>query len=156
MIKIVKAEENHIKDICQLWLEFMNFTREIVPVFALREGALPVFEREYLRPAMAAENSLVLVALDGERVVGYSYSLFVEPAKIEKREKQGYIHDMFVTADYRRRGIGKKMYDEILKWFRSEAINRVELEVLPENKVAGSFWGKHGYTEFKRTLYREI
>ena len=156
MIKIVKAEESHIPDICKLWLEFMQYSADIDPIFETRDGAIPVFGKEYLCPAMKSDNSLVLVALDGEKVVGYSYSLISELSRLEKRKQYGCVHDLFITADYRRQGIGEKMYAEILKWFYANDIDRVELQVMAQNKVACSFWKKHGYRDFQNTLCREL
>jgi ribosomal protein S18 acetylase RimI-like enzyme len=156
MIEIIRAEERHIHDICKLWLEFMRYSEDIDLIFALRDGTLPVFEEKYLRPAMKSENSLVLVALDGERVIGYSYSLIIDPSDLMERKKYGNIHDVFITAGYRRRGIGEKMYNKILKWFHSQEIDRVELQVIAKNEAAVSFWRKHGYMDFQNTLYQQI
>jgi ribosomal protein S18 acetylase RimI-like enzyme len=156
MIKIVKAEERHIPDICKLWLEFMQFSQDIDPIFEPRDGALPVFEEKYLRPVMKSENNLVQVALDGRKVVGYSFSQIIDPSDLMKRKKYGYVHDVFITAGYRRRGIGEKMYEEILKWFHSQDIDRVELQVIARNEAACSFWKKHGFMDFQNTLYRQI
>jgi len=156
MIEIVRAEERHIHDICKLWLEFMRYSEDIDPIFAPHGGALLVFEEKYLRPAIKSENSLVLVALNGEKIVGYSYSLIIDPSDLMKRKKYGSVHDVFITADYRRRGIGEKMYEEILKWFHSQNIDCVELQVIVKNEAAVSFWRKHGYMDFQNTLYRQI
>jgi ribosomal protein S18 acetylase RimI-like enzyme len=156
MIKIVKAEERHIPDICKLWLEFMQFSQDIDPIFEPRDGELPVFEEKYMRPVMKSENNLVQVALDGRKVVGYSFSQIIDPSDLMKRKKYGYVHDVFITAGYRRRGIGEKMYEEILKWFHSQDIDRVELQVIAKNKAACSFWKKHGFMDFQNTLYRQI
>jgi len=156
MIEIVRAEERHISDIGKLWLEFMRFSQDIDPIFEPHDGAVPVFEEKYLLPAMKSENSLVLVVLDGEKVVAYSYSLIIDSSDLEKRKKYGYVHDVFVTAGYRRRGIGEKMYAEILKWFHSKDVDRVELQVIVKNQMAYSFWRKHGYLDFQNTLYRQI
>ncbi len=156
MIKIVKAEEHHIPDICILWLEFMRYSENIDPIFTPRDGALEVFEKKYLRPVMKDNNSLVLVALDGEKVVGYSYSLINDPSDLEKFRQVGVIHDFFITADYRRRGIGEKIYNEILKWFKSRDIDRIELQVIAKNEAACSFWRKHGYGDFEHTWYRQF
>lgn len=155
-MEIVRAREHHISDIAKLWLEFMRFSQDIDPIFEPQDGTTPVFINEYLRPAMEAENSLVLVALDEEKVVGYSYSLINEPSNLEKRGKYGNIHDVFISPAHRRKGIGEMMFGEIMKWFQSNGIDRVELDVITQNQVASSFWEKHGFTDFKRTLYRNI
>jgi len=156
MIEIIKAEEQHVSDISRLWLEFMRFHQDIDPIFTPRDGAVPGFEEEMVRRLMKSENGLVMVALDGERVVGYSLSEIHEPMKGFKLEEFGYVHHIAITADYRQKGIGENMFDEILKWFRSKGIDRVELEVTARNQVAYSFWKKHGFTDYAHTLYRQI
>jgi len=119
-----------------------------------RTEAIPVFIKEHLRPAMEAENSLVLVALDDEKVAGYSYSLIIGTSNLEDRAKYGCIHDLFITETHRRKGLGDKMVSEIVKWFRLNDIHRVELDILAQNQVASSFWKKQGFADFKHTLYR--
>lgn len=156
MIKIIKAEERHISDICKLWPELMHFHQDIDPIFTPRDGTVPDFEENQVRRLMKSENGLVLVAVDGGRSVGYSLSEIREPVKLLKRKEFGYVYDMAVTAGYRRRGIGEKMFIEILKWFRSRDIDRVELEVAAKNQVAYSFWKKRGFTDYRHTLYRQI
>jgi ribosomal protein S18 acetylase RimI-like enzyme len=155
MIEITKAEEDHIPAINKLWLEFMRFHQDIDPIFTPRRGAVAGFEREHLWPFMNSENGLVLVALDGGQVVGYSLSEIQETKGLEL-EKLGYIHEVAVTAGYRRRSIGQKMFQEILKWFGSRGIDRVELEVTARNQVSYSFWKKHGFMDYKHMLYRQI
>ena len=156
MIKIVRANEQHITELGNLWMEFMRYSQDINSVFTPQDGTIPIFIKEYLRPAMDAENSLVLVALDEGKVVGYSYSLISEPSNLEKRAKYGCVHDLFITVAHRRKGIGEKMLGETIEWFHSNDIHRVELDVIAQNQVASSFWEKHGFTEFKRTLFRHL
>ena len=156
MIEIVRASEHHISDIGKLWLEFMRFHQDIDPIFTLRDGVVPGFEENQVRRLMKSEDGLVLVALDRKQVVGYSLSEIKGPMKGYKLEKFGYVHDVAVTASYCRRGTGEKMLGEIMKWFRSKNINRVELSVVAKNQVAYSFWRKHGFTDYIHTFYRHI
>ena len=155
MIEIVRAEERHISDIGKLWLEFMRFHQDIDPIFTPRDGAVIGFEEYQVRPLMKSEDGLVLIALDRGRVVGYSLSE-MRSSKGLKLEKFGSVHHVAVTASYRRGGIGEKMLGEIMKWFQSKNIDRVELEVLARNQVAYSFWKKHGFTDYRHRLYRQI
>jgi len=156
MIEIVRAEERHVSDIDKLFLEFILFHQDIDPIFTPRDDAVPGFEEELVRRLMKSPDGLVLVALDGEQVIGYSLSEIEEPPKGLKRDKYGYVHNIAVTAGYRRRGVAEKMLGEIIKWFQSRNIERVELEITTKNQVASSFWGKQGFAEYMRKLYRRI
>jgi len=155
MIKIIKAEGHHIQDICNLWLEFMRYPDDSDPIFAVQDDSKAGFEKDYLRPAMESEKSLVQVAIDGDKMVGYSHAE-IQDVPNSKLPQIGYVQHLFVTEAYRRRGIGEKMYAEILKWFHSQDIKRVHLVVYVRNPVADAFWRKHGYMDFQKTLYRQI
>ena len=156
MIEIVKAQEKHVTAIGQLWCELMIFHQNIDPIFTPREGTIAGFEENQVRRLMKAEDGLVLVALDKGRVIGYSLSETRGPSPGYKREKYGNIDNTAVTAAYRRKGIGEKMVAEIMKWFRSKGINRMELSVAHGNPVGGPFWKKQGFKDYLHRLYLDI
>lgn len=155
MTKIINAEEKHIPDICNLWWEFICFHTDIEPLFAPLDNAAADFEKEFLRKEMKSEKSLVQIALDGERVIGYSIS-DLQDIPGSKIGRCGYINHLHVDKDYRRQGIGEKMYEEIIKWFHEKGIKVVELQLTAKNEVACSFWRKLGYKDLQHTWYREI
>ena len=156
MAEIVRAQERHIPDISQLWLEFMRVHQDIDPIFEPRENAVPGFEENEVHRLMKSADGLALVALDMGQVIGFSLSEIHGPMKGYKLDRFGIISNMAVTAHYRRKGIGEKMLYEIYEWFRSKNINRVELEVLVNNQPAYNFWNKQGFTDYRHRLYRKI
>jgi ribosomal protein S18 acetylase RimI-like enzyme len=156
MIQIVKAEERHIPDICKLWVEFLHYSEDFHPIFAIREGAEKDMEKEFLRPAMADKNKLVLMALDDGKAVAYSVSEIQGPHKLKRQITSAGIDHLFVTKNCRRQGIGEKMYAEILKWFKATGVDRVELHVIARNKAACSFWRKQGFGDFQYVWERDI
>jgi GNAT superfamily N-acetyltransferase len=156
MIEIVKAEEKHVADIGNLWWEFIKFHQDIEPVYELNEDAISGFEQNHLRPFMKSEDKLVMVTLEKGRVVGYSMSEIRRIFPGLKREIYGYIDEMAVTDTHRRKGIGQKMFNEIIKWFRGKGIKRVELGTAAQNLIGNSFWQKQGFTICAHTLYKEI
>ena len=156
MINIVKAEEKHVPAIGELWWEFMLVHQQADPIFTPREGAIPGFVDHHLRRFMKSEDGLVLVALDGNEVVGYSLAEIVAASPSFKREKYGEIDQLAVTASYRRKGIGKMMYTRIIKWFQSKNIDRVELQTTTKNPLANSFWQKHGFEIYQNNQFKKI
>jgi ribosomal protein S18 acetylase RimI-like enzyme len=156
MIKIVKAEEKHVADIGRLWWEFILFHQDIDPIWTPLEGSIPGFIENHLRRFMKSEDGLVLVAGDKGKVIGYSLAEIRRISPGLKREKYGYIDEMAVTANYQRRGIGEKMLAEIMRWFQSNDIKRVELGTTTQNVVGNSFWQKQGFTIYMHTLYKNV
>jgi ribosomal protein S18 acetylase RimI-like enzyme len=156
MVTITRASENHVASIGQLWLEFMWHHQQIDPIFEPRENSVPGFEEYEVRRLMNSSAGLVLVALDGNRVVGFSLSEIHEPMQGYKLDRFGIISTMAVTADYRHQHVGENMVQEIYQWFRAENIKRVEIEVLVGNQIGDSFWRKQGFTDHRYRLFRTI
>jgi ribosomal protein S18 acetylase RimI-like enzyme len=156
MIKIVKAEEKHVADIGRLWWEFILFHQDIDPIWTPLEGSIPGFIENHLRRFMKSEDGLVLVAGDKGKVIGYSLAEIRRISPGLKREKYGYIDEMAVTANYQRRGIGEKMLADIMRWFQSNDIKRVELGTTTQNVVGNSFWQKQGFMIYMNTLYKNV
>jgi GNAT superfamily N-acetyltransferase len=156
LIKIIEAEEKHIPDITRLWKEFIRFHIDIEPIWIPNEEAEDGQREEQMKPLMASDKGLVLAALDGDEVIGYSISEIKDPPRGSTRTEYGYIHHMAVTEKYRRTGVGEQMFDEILKWFRSKGMDRIELDITSKNHVSRSFWGKLGFEEYMRTLFLDI
>jgi GNAT superfamily N-acetyltransferase len=156
MLKIVKVEEKHIPDIRNLWTEFLKYSEEFHPMFAIGEGAAEHMEKNFLRPALQDKNHLVLLALDDGKAAGYAVAKINEKLPREHNFITGVVDHLFVTQDCRRRGIGEQMCAEIIKWFKAANVNRVEVQLIDKNKGAYAFWRKQGYRDFEYTWECEI
>lgn len=156
MIEIIRAEEKHVKEMGELWWEFMLFHQDIDPIFIFVEDQIPDYIENHLRRFMESKDGLVLVAMDEQQTIGYSLSEIRRVTPGLKRETYGYIDQMAVTESYRRKGVGKKMFDEILKWFQFNDIKRLELGTTAQNLIANSFWHKQGFTVLNYTLLKKI
>jgi len=149
---IIPATESHIPEIVEIWKEFMDFHSEIDPYFARNEEGHSKFE-DWVKDLMKSDIALVLVALDHSQVVAYSLSQINKRPPLFKEIDYGYIYDLAVKSEYRRKGIGEKMLGEILEWFKSHQITRIELMVLTKNRAAFFFWEKHGFEVFLNRMY---
>jgi GNAT superfamily N-acetyltransferase len=156
MIEIVKAEEHHLLELGEVWKEFMDFHTRIDP-YLIRKADGHIIFLNYARELMAKpDENLLLVALDNGRVVGYSLSMVAKRAPVFEQQVYGLISDMAVMGSHRRKGVGEKMLAEIMKWFRSKGINRMELSVAHGNPVGGPFWKKQGFKDYPHRLYLDI
>ncbi len=66
---------------------------------------------DYIKSFLAMNNAIVIVALDGQKVVGglVAYEL----VKFEQARKEIYLYDLAVLAEHRRRGIAKGLIAEL-------------------------------------------
>jgi len=151
---IIPATESHIPEIVEIWKEFMDFHSKIDPYFARNEEGHSKFE-EWVKDLMKSDTAKVLVALKDGQVVAYSLSQINKRPPLFKEVDYGYVYDLAVKKEYRRKGIGEQMLAEILGWFKSHQITRIELMVLAKNHVAFSFWEKHGFKVFLNRMYAQ-
>ena len=157
MVEIIEAKEEHIPALGNLIMDFIKYTEEINPVFGAPETAKQIIIEKNIRPAIKSETSKIILAQDNGQIIGYSYAVIMEPdPATSKRDKYGYIHDLFVIPEYRRKGIGKQLFDEIMKWFHTLDIDRVELDVIVGNYLANSFWKKQGFNDHFHRLYKAM
>jgi ribosomal protein S18 acetylase RimI-like enzyme len=155
MIRIVKAGEEHLPGIIERWIELLDYHAELDPIFT---GAPDghVSYREYVRKFISEPTACVLVALDGDNVIGFAVAMIANYPPPLARRIYGYISDVAVTQTHRGRGIGADMARKVLDWFTQQGITRVELRVSSYNDVALSFWERHGFREYMKIMHREL
>ena len=154
-MEIIAATDNHVNEIVELWKEFEDYHGKLDPYFSTKEDGHTIFEK-HIRERIESEDALVLVALDGENVVGSSIARIDKYPPVYKNETYGYVGFMAVTHNCRRKGIGEQMLDEIFKWFKLRGIHRVELKVRVKNKLGYAFWKKHGFRDYEHNLYVDL
>ncbi|MBI3045941.1 MAG: GNAT family N-acetyltransferase [Candidatus Harrisonbacteria bacterium] len=102
------------------------------------------------------KNNLILVAEEGEALVGY-FRAGVERAPVYvDRDKIGIVYDVFVLKPYRQQGIAEMLFGEALKWFQMKKIKNIELNVDARNEAAIKFWRKHGFGEYKLRMRLDL
>ncbi len=155
MVEITTVTEAHVPQIVELWQEFMAFHKDLDPRFPLLAEAPASYEK-YFREQMQSPDWLVLVALEGDAVVGLTVAQIAKYPPIFQRETCGYISEMVVRGDRRRKGIGERLLAMAFDWFQSQGIDRVELSVAARNPVGYPFWRKHGFRDYVHRLYRDL
>ena len=93
--------------------------------------------REQLESQLPDEQHIFLVAVEGERVLGYVGMMFVLD--------EGYISNVAVSPEARRRGIGDALISELLLRAEEKALSFVTLEVRESNEAAIGLYQKHGF-----------
>ncbi|MEM3730384.1 MAG: GNAT family N-acetyltransferase [Candidatus Bathyarchaeia archaeon] len=100
---------------------------------------------EWILKNIEKDNAVVFVATFNNEVVGYVLGWVSQPW--DYKFERGYICDCFVKEDYRRRGVGKALCREILKWFRSKNINCVEADIYTNNVASIKLFRSLGFEE---------
>ena len=99
-------------------------------------------ERSYIKSHNDSKNSLLIIAFDGNLMVGM---LGFSGAKREKMIHMGFMA-MMLHPDYRSQGLGAILLKEMIKWARQKTkLVRLELGMMKSNKIAFKLYKKTGF-----------
>lgn len=152
-MEIVSATDFQVPEIVELWKEFWDYHQKMDPKFFVMSEDGPSKFGEYVKGLIKSDDSQVLVALDQGQMVAYSIAQILKRPPIAKHPEYGFISDLCVKSEYRRKGLGKQILDKILEWFKSRRIDRIELTVVAKNQIASSFWKKQGFEIFLHRMF---
>jgi RimJ/RimL family protein N-acetyltransferase len=99
-------------------------------------------EVEFIAKTAAAERAFILIAVEGDRVMGL---LDLQAGEREHNRHAGRF-GMSVAKEYRGQGIGRRMLEEMIARAKAwPGFCRVELEVFPHNTAAIRLYESAGF-----------
>ncbi|MFT3723100.1 MAG: GNAT family protein [Hyphomonadaceae bacterium] len=108
----------------------------------LRKAPTLEQEREFIAKNIAAERAIVLVAMDGDRVVGM---LDLQAGERDVNRHAGRF-GMSVAKEWRGKGVGRALLEAAIAKTREwPGFCRIELEVFPHNKAAIALYESLGF-----------
>jgi GNAT superfamily N-acetyltransferase len=100
---------------------------------------------QFLQSQIADDASIVLVAEDAGRIVGYVYAA-VEPLSWKDlRNECGYVHDLLVIDGAHGRGAGEALLNAAIAWLAAEGMPRVVLGTAAQNETARRLFERRGF-----------
>ncbi len=154
-MRVRKATKNDIESIVMLNKELADMHHNIDRIY--KEGqAVATSFKKYLESIIDKENVLVIVAELDDKVVGYMIGVIEQQRPFLNLKKAGRISDAYVDENYRNRGIGKAMFEELKSWFKKNGINFLTLSVDVRNKDGYAFWKKMGFEEWMVRMKMKI
>jgi len=110
---------------------------------------------EFLAEQLDHENAVVLVAVQGDVVVGYVFGQIMQRPTLVSGDC-GYVADLCVRDQSRGQGIGRALYTKIKDWFLARGLRAIEVQIVRANPASQAFWRKMGFGDFLRTLRSEL
>jgi len=153
-VEIQRATIRDIKEILPVWGQLADFHSALDPAFT----PSPQWPREYgayLRTLISRDDAIAVVAREGLHVVGYAVGRVTTLPSFFEHRYRGSIHDVFVKLEYRRRGIGRQLVDEILRWLEDRGVTLVELTVAANNDAI-PFWERLGFRVYMHQMKKEL
>ncbi len=160
-ITIEPGDAGDVGSLRKLWLELHHHHQEIGPqsgIFTDDESSWAVRSANY-REWLAGEDSFVLLAHDGEDLVGYAM-VQVRPGSAAERdawiipETIAELMTLVVSDGRRGEGIGGLLLDEMDAELERQGINEVLVGLIPGNDGAQRLYESRGFRSRWLTLVR--
>lgn len=93
----------------------------------------------------------VIVALYEDELIGSGYALVKDSPAYKKPEKHVYLGFMYVTPEFRGKGVNGKIIDHLIEWTKNQGLSELQLDVYAENESAIKAYAKQ---KFKPSLLK--
>ena len=152
-VTIRAATRSDLPEVVALWQEHQEFHAQCDPYFERSSNPNPGF-LNFLQEDL--DNLGLFVAQVETRIVGFILGEITSRPPCFASIEYGIINDLAVTAEWRRKGIGKLLVEKGMNWFTEKGIHRIEARVLMSNSLASNFWHKAGFDPYMETVYKVV
>ena len=142
-MRVRRATDEDVPELVRFFTELDRMQREW-RVFTPRPGFYDEVGAKY-RAAIAGRQQLVLVAEEGEDLVGMAYAEPRTPSRFSD-ERALELSGVVVRSDFRGRGVGRALVAEAARFAQERGIPWVELKTFSPNQGAMEFWESLGFT----------
>jgi len=105
--------------------------------------------RKWLKKRFGKRNAVVFVADGNGKIAGFLYG-WIEKRDYHYRAKRfGVCSDLFVSAEYRQMGVGRKLIKKFEDWCKRNGLKYLELTTNVKNAAARRFYPAIGFKEFE-------
>ena len=133
--KLIKSADSIMNKYCpQHFLDFL-----------LKKDYMEILSK-YIKGRIYSKNDAIFIAELNGKPVGHMIISIKKSHPIFEMEKYGRINTVYVEEKFRDKRISSKLKDEAFKWFKKKNINRVSLNVFPDNEKAITAYKKWGFS----------
>lgn len=131
------AKPSDLERLIDLNVRLKRLNEEFDPLLKIRDDIVEV-SRKYLSDAMNSPNSLVVVAEDDGKVVGF-IKADIKERIFYKPKMEGNIVEFYLLPEYRRKGIGAAFLDYAIDLLRQKT-EIITAEFPSLNEIAVEFY----------------
>lgn len=142
-MEIRRAKKEDLPAVADLTVRVKRLNNEFDPLFAVVPDAKSRADR-YLESTLGFNDKLLLVAVEGPKIVGMLRAelrerLFYEP------HREGFITEFYILPEYRRKALGNDMLQQASGELKKMGAQIIVGEVPSQNEIANRFYVKRGF-----------
>jgi ribosomal protein S18 acetylase RimI-like enzyme len=142
-MQIRHAKKEDLGAVADLIVRIKRLNNEFDPLFAVVLDARARADK-YLASTMGDSDKLLLVAAEGQKVVGMLRAELRERLFYEPHE-EGFITDFYILPEYRRKALGEEMIQRASAELKKMGAQIIVADVPSRNEIANKFYAKRGF-----------
>jgi ribosomal protein S18 acetylase RimI-like enzyme len=151
-LQIRKATKGELGSVSDLIVRTKRLNSEFDPLYSVVDDAKARAER-YVAAAVDSPDKLLLVAVEGSKVVGVLRAemrerIFYEP------HREGFITDFYILPEYRRKALGNEILEHASVDLKKMGAQIIVAEVPSQNEIAVRFYTKRGFRSLSQLFGR--
>jgi ribosomal protein S18 acetylase RimI-like enzyme len=152
-IVIREAREEDIKKIAPMVIRFYRFNEEFDPAWSTKDLSLDDVEK-ILKERLAA-GDIILFAEVEDKAVGFLRAEINENPFLEKG-RIVVVKELYVKPEFRRRGIAKRLINEVESLLRKYDAKMLAAELPALNVIANAFYKNLGFRNYLSVYIKEV
>ncbi len=156
MVTVRKARLEDVDEIARINKQLADMHAEMDEIYKKGAKVEEGFRKHVENLLSSKDDALVVVAEEDGNIIGYMIGVVESARPFLKIKKMGRISDACVGADHRKKGIGEKMFNFLLDWFREKGVEYITLSFDHRNEGARAFWRKMGFEEWMVRVIKRI
>ena len=146
-MRIRKARKEDINAIIGLQIDLIKHLQKVNPERYAVSGLGKREFKEKLLKWLKDKKTIIYVAEENNKVVGFSVGKIRKYPGFVRYKLYGDLFEISVSPEHRHKGIGTKLANTTIDFFRKKGIRIVEGLVENKNKTAREAWKKIGFKD---------
>lgn len=139
-----EANIRDLEDLVELGYLLAQYEKNLDPLLKVnvvtKAASKKHYEKELTNP-----SAKFFVAEQDEKIVGYQYGYIAPtPDYLTDHKQIGHLEACYVEEKHRGEGVGKKLTEMLIEWFKESGIKLLELNVYADNS-SKEVWEKLGF-----------
>ena len=113
---------------------------------------------KHYKDRISKNDSCVFIAIINKKIIGYLCGKLAKTGSFGRLPtiSVAEIETFFVLAEFRCKGIGKKLYNKFIDWSKAKKVDKVRLDVHIQNKLAIKFYRNKNFKDYYLTLEKDL
>lgn len=145
------ARLSDLKSLIELWIEQRQYHFSIDSLYTYNSESIQIWSK-YIRKALNSNNQCVFVATSREGcILGYIDGA-IYPWPLSPYKKYGSVNTISVTKAVWSQGVGTRLIEKLMSWFKEQNVNYVSLHVDFRNHRALKLYYSLGFRPYQQRL----